>query len=407
MTILMVNKFHYLRGGAERYVFDLTRLLQAQGHRVIHFTTAHPKNAPLPPESIVLEAPEFDDQPWSLGALRVAARVVHSRPAARAMAEAVERFRPDLVHLHNIAHHFSPSILGPLARRRVPTVQTLHDFKLICPTYLMVSGGRICERCQGKHFVQAVLQRCNRGSLARSTVSAVESYVHRFVRSYDSVASFLCPSRFLLEKMAANGVPRQRLVHLPLMLDTDRFAGRSGGDCVIFVGRLSREKGVHVLLEAAAHLPQVPFMLVGDGPERQSLAQRIQAEQLAHVRLCGRLEGEALITRWRTAALTLVPSITYENFPLAVVESMALGKPVVASRLGGMAELVEDGVSGALVEPGDAPAWAEAIGRLWGDRARLATLGSGARAAVTERFEPQRHYEELLAAYATAGVVAA
>jgi glycosyltransferase involved in cell wall biosynthesis len=409
MTILMVNKFYYLRGGAERYLFDLTRLLERAGHRVIPWATQHPENEPGPYAADFIPGPDFGARPGPMAALATAGRVIYSPSARRALERVLARHRPDLVHLHNIAHHFSPSILDEIRRAQVPVVQTVHDFKLICPTYLMLCHGQICERCAGGNVLHAVVQRCNRGSILRSAVSAAESYLAAARHAYDPVARFLCPSRFLLAKLSAHGIAAERLVHLPLFVDPERFRGAAppgpgGGRHAIFAGRLSAEKGVLTLLAAAARAREVPLVIAGDGPLASVLARSVRDQNLTHVRLAGRLSGQALSDSWRDGRFTVVPSECYENFPLAVAESFALGKPVIGSRLGGVAELVgEDGRLGRLVPPGDPVALADAMSALWAAPEAAQAMGEEARRVVRERYTPEVHLAGLLAAYAAAG----
>jgi glycosyltransferase involved in cell wall biosynthesis len=409
MTILMVNKFHYLRGGAERYVFDLTRLLEREGHRVIPFATHHRENVSSPYSADFIPAPDFDSPAGPGAALRAAGRVIYSRSARRALAQVLARHQPDLVHLHNIAHHFSPSVLDELRRAGLPVVQTVHDFKLLCPTYLMLCHGEICERCAGGNVVHAILHRCNRGSVLRSAVSAAESFLAATRDAYAPVRRFLCPSLFLLEKLRARGFAPERLVHLPLFVDPARFGGvgesEAGlGEHAIFVGRLSAEKGLRTLLQAAAAAREVPLVIAGDGPLAPELARIVRDQSLTHVTLAGRLSGEALVERWRRARFTLVPSECYENFPLAAAESFALGKPVVGSRLGGVAELVgAEGERGRLVPPRDPSALAQAMRALWAVPEEAQAMGRSARAEVNRRYTPEVHWAGLRQAYAEAG----
>jgi len=406
MTILMVNKFHYLRGGAERYYFDLMALLERHGHRVIPFSTRDPRNRPAEDAADFAPGTDFERPAGALESLKRAVQVVYSPAARQAFARALARHRPDIVHLHNFAHHLSPSILDEIGHARVPAVQTLHDFKLLCPTYLMLCHGEICERCAGGNVAHAVIHRCNRGSLAMSAVNAVESLVAARRHSYDHVRRFLCPSRFLRDKLAQHGFAGERLVHLPLFLDPAQFAPADGGGdggYAIFVGRLSPEKGIATLLAAAARLPGVPLVMVGEGQLEQAIAAECASRGLGQVRRMGRLEGEALLDLWRGARFTVVPSQCYENFPLVVVEAFALGQPVIASDLGGLAELVDSGRTGILVPPGDAAALAEAMDQLYHHPARARAMGEEAKAEVAAHFTPAIHLERLLEVYAAAG----
>jgi glycosyltransferase involved in cell wall biosynthesis len=417
VTILMVNKFYYLRGGAERYAFDVSRLLERHGHRVIPFATRHPQNVPSPYDADFIPGPDFDAPGGPLGALAQAARVIYSPAARRAMGKVLARHRPDVVHLHNIAHHFSPSILDELGRAGVPVVQTVHDFKLLCPTYLMLCHGEVCERCAGGNVAHAVIHRCNRGSLLRSAVSAVESATAAARDAYRPVRRFLCPSRFLLEKLQTHGIAAERLIHLPLFVDPERLRAGSGsappgpspgggGDAefALYAGRLAPEKGVRTLIAAARRIPQVPLKVAGEGPLAVELARERARGGLDHVELLGALSGETLVGLWRRARFTVVPSECYENSPLVVLESFALAKPVIGSRLGGIAELVgEDGAAGRLVPPRDPEALAGAMAELWAEPAAAAAMGEAGRVRVAARHTPEVHWAGLLAAYAAAG----
>jgi glycosyltransferase involved in cell wall biosynthesis len=409
MTILMVNKFHYLRGGAERYYFDLMALLERHGHRVIPFSTSDPRNLTSEHAADFAPGTDFERPVGPIESLRRAIQVVYSPAARQAFARALARHRPDVVHLHNFAHHLSPSILDEIGKTGTPAVQTLHDFKLLCPTYLMLRNGEVCELCAGGNVAHVVIHRCNRGSLAMSTVNALETLVAAGRHSYDHVRRFLCPSRFLRDKLQAYGFLAERLVHLPLFLDLARFTPRDGGGdggYAIFVGRLSSEKGIATLLDAAARLREVPLVVVGEGQLAPAIAAECASRGLTHVRLAGRLEGEALLDLWHGARFTVVPSQCYENFPLVVVEAFALGQPVIASGLGGLAELVDPGRTGMLVPPGDAAALAEAMRQLYLEPARARAMGEEARAEVAARYTPAMHLERLLEAYAAAGAPA-
>lgn len=412
MTILMVNKFHYLRGGAERYAFDVSALLERHGHRVIPFSTRDPRNVDSEYADGFADGTNFEEPPGGpFEALHRGLRVIYSPSARRAIGRALRRHRPDIVHLHNIAHHFSPSILDEIAGSGVPAVQTVHDFKLLCPTYLMLRHGEICELCAAGNVTHAVIHRCNRGSLAMSAVSAIESGLARLRRSYDHVRLYLCPSEFLRDKLARRGIAAERLVHLPLFVDPARL-GTGGpteqGDdgFALFVGRLSPEKGVGTLLAAAELAREVPLVIAGEGPMGEAVAAERARRRLDQVRLVGRLAGDELAALWRKAAFTVVPSECYENFPLVVVESFALGKPVVGSALGGVAELVgTDGDNGVLVPPKTPALLAEAMLGLYRDRLRRREMGEAARHASITRYTPELHYERLMSAYAEAGAV--
>ena len=392
MRILHVNKFLYRRGGAESYMLDLAALQTAAGHRVDFFGMTHEDNPPYRyathfPDHVQLEPPPARPD------RRVAAtaRMVWSPSARRGMDEVLEAFRPDVVHLHNIYHQLSPSVLRPLAERGVPAVMTLHDYKLVCPTYLFLSQGRVCEACLDGHFRHAIARRCKEGSLGASAVLALESTVHRRARAYDPVQVFICPSRFIAAKMAEGGVYPDRLELLPNFVDTRGLAPRVGpGRGIVYAGRLSHEKGVDVLVEAVGRLGSDRLEVIGDGPERARLEALAAVRAPGRVEFHGRLPRERVFELVRAAAVAVMPSRCHDNQPMAVLEAFACGVPVVATSLGGMPELTEGGC-GATVPPEDAEALAGALGRLLADPVEAASMGRAAQARAERRFAPDRH----------------
>jgi glycosyltransferase involved in cell wall biosynthesis len=243
MRILHVNKFLYRRGGAEAYMLDVAELQVAAGHEVEYFGMRHPENPPLPLEGTFPPFVELEPAPKGLyRQVAAVARMVHSPASRRGIQAAVRDFRPDVVHLHNIYHQLSPSVLRPLRELGVPSVMTLHDYKLICPSYLLLDHGKICEACLGGQFRHAVARRCKDGSLGASAVLALETTVHRATNAYDPVQVFICPSRFLAGKIAQAGVHPDRLRVLNNFVDTRAVApkARPGGE-VVYVGRLREE----------------------------------------------------------------------------------------------------------------------------------------------------------------------
>jgi glycosyltransferase involved in cell wall biosynthesis len=409
MTILLANKFHFLKGGSERYYFDLARSLEAAGHRVVPFAMRHASNEPTPYARHFVSEVSFEGDGRPRERLRRAARVLYSVEARSRMARLVEEERPDVAHLHNIAHQLSPSILEALSVRGVPIVQTLHDYKLACPTYLFLAHGRPCERCIGGRFHHAARLRCNRDSFVASLVNTVEMYLHAMLGTYDRVDRFLCPSRFLLDKMREAGIEERRLVHMPYFVFASDYRPspiKSGH--AVYLGRLSREKGLVTLLRAVALAPNVRLVVLGDGgmrPELESLATALGIG--SRVTFAGMKFGEEMHALVRDARFTVIPSEWYENLPYAALESFALGTAAVASRIGGLPELVRDGETGLTFAPGDASALAEAMEALWNDPAASAVMGRNARDLIEREYDAPAHLERILALYAGLGALPA
>jgi glycosyltransferase involved in cell wall biosynthesis len=406
MKVLHVNKFLYRRGGAEGYMLDLATAQMERGHEVEFFSMAHRENLPARFERSFPSQVDFDPPPDRLGArLKAVGRLMYSPSARKGMRDVLSAFEPDIAHVHIIYHQLSPSVLQPLRSRSVPTVMTLHDYKLACPTYLFLDHGKICEACLGGKFHQAILRRCNNGSLAASAVNAIEMTIHTAADLYGGVDLFLCPSRFIARKMTEAGVFPDRLRHVPLFIDPEPVAVKdSPGGGVVYAGRLRQEKGVDVLLEAVAGLP-AEVHIAGDGPDRGRLEAQARRLGRPDIRFHGHLPKDRLLEVIRSASVLVLPSRSYENQPLAVLEAFACGVPVVGSDLGGIPELIEPGLDGELVPSDDPAALTRVLERLTGDPHRTFDMGKAGRRKVLARYSPREHLRRLDEVYAEAATL--
>jgi glycosyltransferase involved in cell wall biosynthesis len=402
MTLLLVNKYHFLKGGAERYYLDLGEKLRSQGDRVICLSMRHPENLPGASEDRFLTEVDYRATATVSQRVRQAARSIYNREAEQAVRDIAQRNRPAAAHLHNIYHQLSPSVIRALDDEGIPIVQTLHDYKLICPGYLLLTEGSVCERCRGGRYYQAFLHRCLLESRAPSFVGMLEAYVHRWARTYEKVRTFICPSRFLLEKVASFGIARERLAHLPYFLPIERYEPRGAGTSYyVFAGRLSREKGVATLIEAHASLPRtrLPLRVLGDGPIRPELVARARELGADDIVFEGYLKPPRLHDVIGGALFIAVPSEWYENYPYAILEAFALGRPVVGARIGGIPELVRDQETGFTAAAGDPAALAEALAAMMADPAAAHAMGRSARAWVAAELAPGPHIDRLRAIY--------
>lgn len=404
MRILHVNKFLHREGGATAYMLELAELQRTAGHRPEFFAMADERNQDAHYADRFAPYVELDPPPEGLRARAVGAgRLVYSRRAETAMASVVADFRPDVAHLHIVYHQLTPSILRPLARAGVPTVMTLHDYKLVCPTYRLLDLNGPCTACLDGHFRHAVERRCKDGSRLSSSLLALETRIHRTLGSYGSVQAFVCPSAFMLDMMRRGGVYPDRLYHVPHFLDLATVPPRDGaGDGVVFAGRLSAEKGVDLLVRAVGSLPDVRLTVVGDGPERSALEDLAAAVAPGRVAFTGQQDRAGTLARVRSARTAVLPARWYENQPMGVLEAMASAVPAVVTDLGGSPELITDGVTGRVVPPEDVTALAAALADLTGDPERAVALGLAARERVRDDFGPAAHLDALDRVYAEA-----
>jgi glycosyltransferase involved in cell wall biosynthesis len=321
---------------------------------------------------------------------------VYSPAAAREMATLLERERPDVVHSHNVFPLLSPSVLAACRRAGVPVVMTVHNYRLSCPIGVHFRAGAVCEQCRGGREFRCLLNNC-RGSRQESAAYALRGWVsNRLGLFRRNVTRYIAISAFLRDFLIADGFPADRIdvVHNTVALP-DTAADAGAGSYAVFCGRLSEEKGIPVLLEAARLAPEIPVRIAGTG----ELLDRLRRDAPSNVSFLGMMDRETLAALYRGARMQIVPSVWHETFGLVAAEAMGHGIPPVASRMGGLQGLIEDGVSGVLFNPGDAGDLADRMRALWADPAHAARLGEGARRRALSEFSPRVHVERLLDVY--------
>ncbi len=401
MKILQVNKFYHLRGGAERYMIDLSHLLEERGHTVIPFAMQHPNNLPSPYQEYFVSQVDTHASPWSAAGITAAARVLWSKEAANKMEQLIEKTKPDIAHVHLIYHHLSPSILPVLVRHRIPIVLTLSDYKLICPNYKLYTEGSPCERCRGGKYYEATLHKCLRDSVAASALGSVEMYLHKMLQVYErSVNLFVAPSHFVRDEFVKFGQDGLKIRVFPYFLPAiPSLEKRNAREPVIlYVGRLSKEKGVDKFLEMVHTLPSPwRIAIVGTGPEEAALKERFGKR--SDVVFVGHAAGDALAAWYRRASIVVVPSQFYEPFGIVVIEALSYGVPVIASNRGALPEIIDHEETGLIVPADDGDAWRSAITRLITDERLRHTMGKNGRKVTEILYGRETHYTKLIEWY--------
>jgi glycosyltransferase involved in cell wall biosynthesis len=407
MRILHVDKFLRRSGGAAGYMLDLAERQRAAGHEVEFFAMAHPDNLAATFEADFPPFVSLEPPPDGLVGQAVAAgRMIYSLRSASGMAAVLDRFRPDVVHLHNIYHQLSPSILRPMTKRGVAVVMTVHDYKLVCPTYRMLDGsGALCDACVEGRPLEAVRRRCQ-GSLAASAVLALESTLHRQFKAYGAVGRFIAPSRFLADTLRRGGVFPDRVRHVPNPVDAAGICPRVGpGTGIVSIGRLSAEKGVDTLIRAVGMLPAACLTVAGNGPEREALERLAADVAPGQVHFAGHVGPAEVAALNRSARVAVLAARWHENMPLSVLETMAAAVPMVVTGLGGLPELVTDGHDGLVVPADDPAALAVAVGKLLDDPDLSTAMGEAGRAKMLAGHGIADHLEAVFEIYAEAGTV--
>ncbi|MFH1313610.1 MAG: glycosyltransferase [Candidatus Eisenbacteria bacterium] len=399
MKVLQVNKFFYVRGGSERYFFDLCGLLKDHGHDVAHFSMTHPRNQDSGQQAHFVSEIDLNAAMGLGGRARAALRVLYSSEARARMAALLDEVRPDIVHFHNITRQLSPSIIDAVESRGIPMVQTMHDLSLVCPAHSFFVNGHACEKCAGGAYRNAAALKCIDGSLTSSLLGSFEAYLHTWMGLYKKIKMFIAPSLFLKGKVSSLGWIRDSIIHLPYFIPPGPDYTQANDGFVFFAGRISKEKGVDTLLEAAERLKSTRFVIAGEGPPLEAYRKLTRDKGLSNVEFTGYVKGDDLENLLRGSSCVVVPSVSYENLPLSILEAFAIGKPVVGSDHGGIPELVIDNVTGHLFRSGDAGSLASAIESTVADETKRLAMGRGARSMVSSDYSPQSHYEKMTGIY--------
>lgn len=361
MRILHVNKFFDLNGGAEVYMHELMRRQEEAGHEVHALSTRSPKNLPSPDRARFVKRRELSKSGGLKHDIGIAVNYLWNREAKRAMEMALDEIHPDIIHLHNIYHHLSTSVLEPIRERGVRCVQTLHDLKLACPNYRMFTEGSLCERCKGGHYLEAVKHKCLSTAFLPNMLAALEMGIVKSRQSYErTVHRFICPSEFMAEKMISWGEPASKFEVVRMPAPTFEKAPRGGG-YALAVGRLAEDKGYDELIRAAADVPHLPIKIAGRGPMQAHLEGLIRSLGADHVELVGFKRGDEFAELHRQAEAFLATPRGYENAPLSLLDAVSYGLPVIGFEIGGIPEMIEDGVNGYLVPHGDRDALIRAL----------------------------------------------
>jgi len=400
MKVLLIDKFLFPKGGASICTLETGKLLIKNGHDVAFWGMKHPLNKELPFQDFFVSNVDYNKKTSIWQQVKSGIKILYSLEAKSKISNLLACWRPDIVHLNNFAHHISPSILSVFIKYKIPAVMTLHDYKLICPTYLMLLNGRPCEKCKKGKFYNCLINKCTKNSILKSLINTMEMYLHhKILNIYDSISLFISPSIFLMEKVKEMGF-NGNIVYLPNFVELGKYKPSYDykDKAIVYFGRLSKEKGVGNLINAVKDL-DVELKVVGSGPYEDELRNKVNGENIGNVYFLGYKEGKELIKIISESLFAVIPSAWYENNPISVLESFALGKPVIGSRIGGIPELVIDGKTGFTFKAGDSAVLKEKIKYLLDNTNKIKVLGRNARKFVEKNFNPEKHYKELIEIY--------
>jgi glycosyltransferase involved in cell wall biosynthesis len=385
-------------------MFALKRILEEKGHSVIVFSMNHPLNYDSENSRYFVSYINYEEEVKDVrisSGIHVLKRTVYSREAKNKIERLIENEKPDIAHVQNIHHHITPSIFYVLKRHKIPMVWTLHDYTVMCPNTSFLSHGKICEKCKTRKYYWPALTRCKKNSLSASTMAALETIFHRLMGVNKQIDMFIAPSEFLKNKLIEYGFDGDKIVCLrnfnnigPCEKEGD------ASDYYLYIGRLAAEKGVKTLIDAAARVNKGKLRIVGDGPLKEEMVAYARSRDTnGRIEFLGHKTHEEVITLLKRCQFVVIPSEWYENFPFAILETFACGKPVIGSNTGGIPELIKDTERGLIFKTGDADDLVATIRYLLNNPDLAQEMGDNAKAFMERELNGERHYEELLRIY--------
>lgn len=382
MRILLVHNFYQQAGGEDVVFKNESTLLQRYGHDVFHYTANNQ---------------DLQQTPNAVAALET----IWSRTANQQLRAMLQEVKPDIVHFHNTFMRISPGAYYVCQSAKVPVVQTLHNYRLLCPAGTCYRDGSVCEECLQQWIPRAGIRHaCYRQSRSQSAIVTAMLTAHRWLKTWESkVDLYIALTQFAHEKFIKGGLPAAKLVTKPNFVDLDPGQRACHGTYALFVGRLAPEKGILLLLQAWTTLTDIPLKIVGDGPMRAEVEAFSQSSHTNCIEIVGRQPRETIFSLMKDAAFLVFPSGWYEGFPMTIAEAYACGLPVVGTNLGSIAEIIENGYTGLHFTPNDANDLANKVRWAWDHPLELIQMGKAARQQYEKHYTAEQNYRQLLTIY--------
>jgi glycosyltransferase involved in cell wall biosynthesis len=408
MRILLVNYRYFVSGGPEKYMFNVKKALEERGHEVIPFSVHSNKNVETPYSKYFVEPiggrdsvyfEDYKKTPKTI--MKMITRSVYSLEVKKAIQKEIKDVKPDLVYIIHFVNKLSPSVITGAKSMGVPVVLRLSDYFLLCPRFDFLSDRKICEDCLTKGYGSCIKKRCVKGSLAASLIRVFGMKVHKLMNVYKGVDAFVTPSEYLKGKLSTNGFDGNKIHCIPTFTSAVlKEYSETVGDYGLYFGRVEVEKGVDTVVRAYEKMPDKKAVIMGDDSteEGMRLKEYVASKKLSNITFAGYKEGEELEEIIRNSRFVMIPSIWYDNLPNTALEAFNNGKPVIASNLGSLPELVKDGYNGFLFDPYSPEELAERVKKL-DDAELVKTMGRNSRALLEEKFSKGAHVDRLLALF--------
>ena len=408
MRILLVNYRYFISGGPEKYMFNIKKMLEDNGHEVIPFSIHSTKNVETEYSKYFVEPigsrdavyfNEVKKTPKSIW--QMVTRSIYSVEVKKAIQKEIRDVKPDLVYIIHFVNKLSPSVITGAKELGIPVVLRLSDYFLLCPRFDFMHQKKVCEECLTKGYKACIKKSCVQKSKAASLIRVFSMKVHSLMKVYDKVDAFITPSEFLRKKLIDSGFPAEKIVCIPTFTSSKSVVGEPQlGTYGLYFGRVTEEKGVETVIQAYEKMPEKQLKIMGDDTteEGERLKGYVKQKGLSNIEFLGFKGGTELEEVIKGARFTLIPSIWYDNLPNTALESFQYSKPVIASNIGSLPELIIDGVNGYLFEPGNADDLKAKVEML-DDEEKIKAMGAKSRSRLEDRFAPKTHYDLLMGVF--------
>lgn len=395
MRILLVNKFHYLRGGSEKYYFELAKLLKNHGHTVAFFSMKNENNIKTGDREYFVD--EID---MNTGSKFEALNVIYSKKNKVLMEKALEEFKPDIVHINNFQRQLSASIIDAVKEKNIPLIMTAHDLNPICPASIMLYNGEVCEDCITKGYTSCIKKKCIKNSMLKSVLGYIEKKYYDLHKMFCKVDCIISPSEFNKNQLLKGKLKCNDITVIHNFVNETEKTDYALGDCAFYFGRLSREKGILNLVEAINNIPGARLMIAGDGPEKENIQTYIKEHKLEdRITLLGYLNQDDIRENIRKCRFVAVPSIWYENCPYSILETMEIGKPIIGSKIGGIPELIQDGINGFTYEHNDVSELTNKLKKLFNNDETVKQFSKNSKKIFIQNYSAEAYYNKLMTVY--------
>ncbi len=412
MKILQISKYYTKKrgGGSVSVLFETVKFLKKKNQDVLIFSMKDPLNEPASTSDYFINHFDINKAGSFFDKIRLALKSINNNEAAKNIERLIKDESPDITHIHNIYHYITPSIIPVLKKYKIPIVYTLHDFKLICPNYKLFTKNNICEKCKGGKYYNCLFKKCLKDSYSVSFVAMLEAYFHRIKKSYEKVDLFIAPSNFMKNKCIEFGIPEEKIkvvrnfFDLSQNIESDEVMEK---DYFLYFGRISKEKGIADLILAtkkikdSGKLGNNKLFIVGHGPEKEVLEKLSEENGMKkEIEFLGFREGQELQDMIRQSKFVVIPSVWYENSPMALIESQSLGRPAIVSNIGGTKESIIDKKTGLVFEAGNFSDLSDKISQMLKMRPEeRKNMGKEGQKNILNMHDPEKIYSELMDTY--------